>query len=77
MLEFGKFDSVWVSTDHDGIAECAMACGAKVLVSLKGCIWEESMLQSSETDKQKDQIKSGSDSHSIKSNWFCASLIMY
>jgi len=30
MLEFGKFDSVWVSTDHDGIAECAMACGAKV-----------------------------------------------
>ena len=33
MLEFGKFDSVWVSTDHDGIAECAMACGAKVRVS--------------------------------------------
>ena len=30
MLEFGKFDSVWVSTDHSGIAECARACGAKV-----------------------------------------------
>ena len=26
----GKFDSVWVSTDHDGIAECAAMCGAKV-----------------------------------------------
>ena len=33
MLEFGKFDSVWVSTDHDGIAECATACGAKVINS--------------------------------------------
>ena len=30
MLEFGKFDSVWVSTDHEGIGECATACGAKV-----------------------------------------------
>ena len=30
ILEFGKFDSVWVSTDHRGIAECAAACGAKV-----------------------------------------------
>ena len=28
--EFGKFDSVWVSTDHEGIAECATACGAKI-----------------------------------------------
>ena len=28
--EFGKFDSIWVSTDHGGIAECAQACGAKV-----------------------------------------------
>lgn len=28
--QFGKFDSVWVSTDHSGIAECALACGAKV-----------------------------------------------
>ena len=30
MQEFGKFDSIWVSTDHGGIAECAQACGAKV-----------------------------------------------
>lgn len=30
MQEFGKFDSIWVSTDHSGIAECAHACGAKV-----------------------------------------------
>ena len=30
MQEFGKFDSIWVSTDHQGIAECAQACGAKV-----------------------------------------------
>jgi len=30
VMEFGKFDSVWVSTDHQGIAECATACGAKV-----------------------------------------------
>ena len=26
----GKFDSTWVSTDHPGIKECALACGAKV-----------------------------------------------
>ena len=31
MQEFGKFDSIWVSTDHQAIAECAQACGAKVL----------------------------------------------
>ena len=31
MQEFGKFDSIWVSTDHEGIAECAQACGAKVI----------------------------------------------
>ncbi|XP_023344475.1 N-acylneuraminate cytidylyltransferase A isoform X3 [Eurytemora carolleeae] len=30
MQEFGKFDSVWVSTDHSGISECAQALGAKV-----------------------------------------------
>ena len=30
--EFGKFDSIWVSTDHGGIAECAQACGAKVVL---------------------------------------------
>merc|ERR1712154_246934 len=30
MQEFGKFDSIWVSTDHQAIAECAQACGAKV-----------------------------------------------
>jgi len=30
MQEFGKFDSIWVSTDHGGIVECAQACGAKV-----------------------------------------------
>jgi len=30
MQEFGKFDSIWVSTDHNAIAECALACGAKV-----------------------------------------------
>jgi len=30
MQEFGKFDSIWVSTDHQGIAECAQACGAKI-----------------------------------------------
>lgn len=29
MQEFGKFDSIWVSTDHQAIAECAQACGAK------------------------------------------------
>ena len=30
LIMTGKFDSVWVSTDHDGIAECAAMCGAKV-----------------------------------------------
>jgi len=30
MQEFGKFDSIWVSTDHPGISECAQALGAKV-----------------------------------------------
>jgi len=30
MQEFGKFDSIWVSTDHSGISECAQALGAKV-----------------------------------------------
>ena len=34
MQEFGKFDSIWVSTDHHGIAECAQACGAKVIFFL-------------------------------------------
>ena len=34
MQEFGKFDSIWVSTDHQAIAECAQACGAKVLGSV-------------------------------------------
>ena len=33
MQEFGKFDSIWVSTDHEGIAECAQACGAKVFMT--------------------------------------------
>ena len=33
MQEFGKFDSIWVSTDHEGIAECAQACGAKVFLT--------------------------------------------
>lgn len=32
MQEFGKFDSIWVSTDHPAIAECAQACGAKVCI---------------------------------------------
>jgi len=30
MQEFGKFDSIWVSTDHEAIEECARACGAKI-----------------------------------------------
>lgn len=30
MLSFGGFDSLWVSTDHPGIATCAAAMGAHV-----------------------------------------------
>ncbi len=30
MLNFGGFDSLWVSTDHPGIATCASALGAMV-----------------------------------------------
>ena len=30
MLNFGQFDSIWVSTDHPGIATCASALGVQV-----------------------------------------------
>ena len=30
MAEFGRFDSLWVSTDHPGIAACAAGQGAMV-----------------------------------------------
>lgn len=30
MLSYGQFDSVWVSTDHSGIATCASGLGALV-----------------------------------------------
>ena len=30
MINFGNFDSLWVSTDHPGIATCASAYGVQV-----------------------------------------------
>jgi len=50
MQEFGKFDSVWISTDHPGISECAQALGAKVFKRCKENAKDESTSISAVTE---------------------------